>query len=730
MELKIEIEKKELPDPFYNRQGIGLFRQWFRDAVDYWREWQDAAREDYDFVEGRQWTKNQIRKFEEKGRPALVINRIRPLINLLSGYQRLNRYSIGFAARTDDDVEICRVREGVTKYILDRCDYDTNESNTFTDSAIGGMGWFFVGYKVDEETQDGEAFITREDPFSIYADPESHKADFSDAKYICRAKWVDKEELKNIYPEHSQEIDAQFAIYDSAEYENSVRSGELLWYKRELQKVRVVELWYKRREKQTRFIMSNGEEISESELTPELFFNGFIAGSREVNLPVVRVCVFFDRIILEDMPSPYRHGEFPLVPLPCHYYGIGGDEIPAGIVRDLKDPQREINKRRVQQLNILNHTGNGGYFIEEDAMTEKQFAEFERNGSLPGHAQKVRPTAISQAKIMERPVGQYPAGLAQAEAQATADLTSISGINEALMGVDVPSGASGKAIELKQKQAITHLAVQFDNLRTAKKKIAYLLWGRRGHAGIIPQFYTEDKVYRVEGKNGQEFVHVNQQVIEQDPIAGTVVKTLNDLSHGEFDIVLTDIEATTTQRQSQLWLLVDAISKLGIPGDIAFDMILDLSDLPQKEELKRRWQERQESQAKAAQEDMQMKLQIEQMKNQNSNISFKDAPPVLQIAMAAKAGFIPQEVADRAVQNWIENDFPDLSAEKQQEEFQQMEMQNLPPELQAQLAEIPPEEIDKMTARLQMNQPRQNNQGGNLTQPAIESLIRGITPAM
>ena len=163
-----------------------------------------------------------------------------------------------------------------------------------------------------------------------------------------------------------------------------------------------------------------------------------------------------------------------------------------------------------------------------------------------------------------------------------------------------------------------------------------------------------------------------------------------------------------TQKQAQLWLLMDSISKLGIPGDIAFDIILDRMDLPQKEELKKRWQERQESQAKAAQEDSQMKLQLEQIKNQNSNISFKD------ILTAAQSGFISAELASSVMQMWIQNQFPQL---------QQMQ-QEISLELQS------PEELDKMIALSQMNQPQKNNHGGNLTQPAIESLIRGITPAM
>ncbi|MBR1645988.1 MAG: hypothetical protein IJ685_04330 [Selenomonadaceae bacterium] len=30
-------------DRLYQRRGIGKFRRWFRDAVDYWRRWQDEA---------------------------------------------------------------------------------------------------------------------------------------------------------------------------------------------------------------------------------------------------------------------------------------------------------------------------------------------------------------------------------------------------------------------------------------------------------------------------------------------------------------------------------------------------------------------------------------------------------------------------------------------------------------------------------------------------------------
>ena len=106
-------------------------------------------------------------------------------------------------------------------------------------------------------------------------------------------------------------------------------------------------------------------------------------------------------------------------------------------------------------------------------------------------------------------------------------------------------------------------------------------------------------------------------MIQQDPTAGIIVKTLNDLSQGEFDIVISDVTASVTHRQAQLWTLIDGVSKLGVPGDMVFDIMLDLSDMPNKEEIKQRWQQRQESQAKAAQEQLQMQIQLEEIKNRD-----------------------------------------------------------------------------------------------------------------
>lgn len=686
---------------------ISKYRDWFKAAVDKAQAWREQAREDYEFIAGKQWTDADKRKLAESGRPAITINRIKPLLNLLSGYQRLNRYDIDFLPQTSDDIDLCQVRKGITKYILDRCDYDSNESAVFLDSAICGVGWFEVGYKFDPLVNDGEAVVLREDPFGIYVDPEARKTDYSDARFIIRAKWVNKGDLCSTYPEHMEEIKAATALYDSAERDKTtvaMEGSEPVWYQRETHKVRLVECWYKVKEQETLFYLSDGNVVRQNDIDVNQFMSGNVEGVRKVALDKVKVAVFIENVLLEDIDSPYKHGEFPFVPMMVYHFGEG--DIPAGIVRDLKDPQREINKRRVQQMHILNSSSNGGGWIEEDAMNERQKAEFKKHGNNPGHFNEVRVNGLS--KIRERQIVNPPVAVLQSEQQATQDLTSISGINEALMGTDIPSGSSGRAIELKQKQAITHLATAFDNLRKSKKRIANLLWGTRGRKGIIPQYYTDDKVYRVEGKNGQQFIHVNQQVLQQDPLGQVIHRTLNDLSQGEFDVIIADTQASTTQRQAQMWSLVDAVSKLGIPGDMVFDIIIDLSDIPQKEEIKQRWQERKEAQSSQAQQEM----QLEMIKNQNMNqsIAYKDAPLPIQLAMAAKQGLVDPKIAQYAMQAFIQANFPDLAQQMQQEQ-QQAQMQQEQQQAQGQ-------------------EGQDQNRANPLTAAAIKSLMAGQTPAM
>lgn len=688
------------------------FKRWFREAVEAQQPWRKIALEDREFYSGKQWAKVDKKELEEARRPAITINRIKPLINVLCGYQRLNRYDIEFLPRTNDDDEQAALRKGVTKYILDRCHYNYEESDAFNDGVVTGLGWFEVGYNFDWLAQDGDAFVRRVSPFDIYADPESRDKHFRDMKYVIRARWVDKDELAGKYPQHAEEINAQTAAYMTEEMEDGKKANEL-WFSHETKKIRFAECWYKKSVQKQLFVLRNGEVTEQ--VTEEMIAYGLIQSQQTVTTTEIRMIAFFDNVILEDIPSPYKHGYIPFVPYPCYYQG--DDDIPAGVVRDLKDPQREVNKRRSQELHILNTQSNGGWISEEGAMSPQQEASFKRNASTPGALLKVNPGALSMQKLQRLEPQAPPSNVMAATQEAMNEMPSISGINEALMGTDISNSQSGRAIELKQKQAITHIAGLFDNLRMAKELIVEMLWGKRGAPGIIPQFYTEEKTFRIVGENGEsKIVTVNQQVQQhqvnpQTGLMQTITKTLNDLSVGEYDIVISDTPATSTQRTAQFWSLVDACGKLGIQGNMIMDILIDLSDIPQRQEIKRRLQSQQEQQAQAQQQQMQAQMELEKQKRLSRSIAYKDLQLPLQLQLAAQAGILPQQYADAFLQWSI------------QQMAQSMGMGGMQPDMIGQQPMQLPQQP------LPQQQPTQAAQSP-LTQAAVNGMVEANKPVL
>lgn len=711
------------------------FTDWFRDSVSYMSIWREKARESYAFVEGKQWSEGDIKVMRERGEPPVTINKIKPLINMLSGYQRNNRYDIDFLPRTNDDAKLCDVRKAMTKYVMDRSSYDTEESSAFINGCICGFGWFEVGYKQDDDLNgEGEAFVRSESPFNIYIDPEAKKLDYSDCKYIIRARWVNKDELCEIYPEFKDQILAKTYEYDKNE-EQDMQNNDRVFYQRDSKKLRLCECWYKQRVHQTTYLLPDGTTIviPEGENIPleQLMMLEQTAANKTVDTTSqVRVCVFFDDVKLEDMESPYEHGEFPFVPYPVYHYDE--TELPLGLVDAAKDVQRDLNKRRTEFLSIINKSSRGGWMYTREGMNVKQAHNFSKNAAKPGSMNEV--TDLNQIREITPP--NPPMSILQALQEAANDMQEVTGINESMMGVDMPNSASGRAIELRQKQAITHLMPLFDGLRQAKKEIAYRLWGRRGHKGVIPQFYTEEKVYRIEGKNGgYEFLPVNQKqaVMTNDPLMPVITQTLNDLSQGEFDVVIADVSASATMRDAQFWALCDAVSKLGIPGDMVFDMLIDLSNVPNKEDIIQRWQQRQQQQTQAAEAQQQQQLQLVQAQNNRTNksINIKDVPLPIQLAMCAKEGLVDPALAQHMMEIYVRTMAPQVAAQEAMQN-QQAAMQQAQAGTQQQMnAQMQQALLNRMAAQRAI--------GGNntrapansrMTQAAANSLRAGQPPAV
>ena len=563
--------------------------------------WRQNAKQDYKFMQGKQWDDADMKKMREAGRPAITINRIRPIINLLCGYASQNETEPDFLPRSEEDDRVSRVAKGITKYCLDRANYQRNKGKCFRDKIICGLANYWVHYEFDYAKLDGEIRIDRVSPFDVFVDPECSQEDLSDAQYIGRYSWESPSKLKQVYPDKAVEIDTLSHKFDDTELETGsfeTINGEALWYSDKYRKVRVVQYWYKEYKTKRIFITQNGVVDEDNPLYVVLM----AMGKEPTSIPdtQIRFATFSDNVLLEEGESPYKHNKFPLVRDYCYYTGELVDEElePAGVVCDIKDAQRETNKNRSQRMHVVNQQTLGVKYWQ-GPVTEQFKNTVKKCGTTPGANIYMPPgvTFTDGTPAMDSALNM------NLEQQSSNDFYAISGITPESLSGSV-GNMSGKAIDLRQSVTTVQTAGIFAQTKEAELQIVKLLWGEKNAPGLIPQFYNQEKAMRILGDDGQkEFIQIqpgmNQPMQEQtmldqmgqpviDAEGNPVKKVLYDLSAFDFDIVISTSQASATARRANLYQLLEA-KKSGV--DIPIDIILDFMDFPEKEAVKKRMQE-------------------------------------------------------------------------------------------------------------------------------------------
>ena len=333
-----------------------------------------------------------------------------------------------------------------------------------------------------------------------------------------------------------------------------------------------------------------------------LFVVLMATGKKPTSIPdtKIRYATFADSVLLEEGESPYKHGKFPLVREYCYYTGeLVDDELgPAGVVRDIKDAQRELNKNRSQRMHVVNQQSLGVKFWQGQ-FTEQLKKTIKNDSTKPG-ANIFLPPGVSFVDGTPAMDSNINMSLEQ---QSSNDFYAISGITPESLSGSV-GAMSGKAIDLRQSVTTVQTAGIFEQSKEAERQIVKLLWGEKNAPGLIPQFYNQEKAMRIMGDDGQkEFVQIapglNQPMQEQvltdalgqpqtDAEGNPIKQVLYDLSCFDFDIVISTSQASATARRANLYQLLEA-KKSGV--DIPIDIILDFMDFPEKETVKKRMQE-------------------------------------------------------------------------------------------------------------------------------------------
>lgn len=614
---------KDFEELFYIPQNYEVIEgqlQRYSLAMPGHNEWATGAKQCVDFLEGRQWSEEQKAILEDEGRPALTLNKMASLFRLLQGFFRQNKYDIKFLPGVDavSTKEMSDILSAAGKQISEMNQGEWNDAEVFQDGMTGGRGFFDV--RLDfQKNRLGDVKETVLDPFATIIDPEASTYNPEGWNYWMYSEWVSPVDiyllhkapaLRELYnagsnipvlgnhygqtelvtPPRNFGMDDFFLTgYDSMV---NMYSSPFDHVNRHRKLVRKLDCQHRMLARVNLLVdMSTGAEVVIPETwTPEKI-RRILQWAQSRNLPMtiltetrkrIRWTVTAgDRILFDDW-SPYD--EFTCVPY-FPYFRRGQTR---GMLHDLIDPQREINKRRSAFLHIVMTTANSGWISQENSMEEDMDRALEEEGARPGIHIKYKAGYDAPQRI--QPV-MPPNALRTLEEAAIMDLKEISGVNDAALG-NTSNEKSGRAIQARQKQAIIGAEPYFDNFSRTRE-----LKGRR-YLYYIQNFYTEPRLVRLQGDAIGQPNDINVMVNRQEATG----EITNNLANGKYDVAIDEAPMSSTFLQAQFQEAVELRRDLGIP--IPDDIMVDLSSMPSKQVIKARMEE----QTLAAQENMKIQM--------------------------------------------------------------------------------------------------------------------------
>lgn len=530
--------------------------------------WRTEAKESYDFVAGRQWDQADIDTLMDQQRPVITFNRTGTTVDAVAGYEINGRQDVTFIPRTIEENGAVEVESDAARYFRQECDAEDEESDSFHDVLVCGLGW--VSHNMDyDENPEGMLKIERVDPLEMGYDPAAIKRNLVDRRWDIRGKWIDRRTAEEKWPDANwSEIPLEGGTEDEVDEKSPInvpenafyRSGSDEGYDARRNKVFVLEqTWF---ELEPFYSVANPQSGQMEDLQPE-DHKKLQAAMKANGMPplqsVKRTKRVFKRAFvcgqttLEEGPAP--------CPEMFHYQAMTGKRDRNknqwfGLVRAMKDPQRWANKWMSQQLHIINSNVKGGIKYEDGAFAD--ISQVEKNQSKPGANLKIEQGFYEKVEIMQ-PVS-IPPNVFQLMEYAITSLRDVTGVNVELLGT-ADRNQPGVLENQRKQSALAILAPIFDSQRRYRKAAGRL------ELYFIKEFLSDGRLIRIVGQDNAQFVPLTKQE-----------------GFAEYDVIVDEAPSAPNQKEaafSAIMQFLPAVKQMVTPQVLS--IILDyVPGLPQK----------------------------------------------------------------------------------------------------------------------------------------------------
>ena len=547
----------------YEQPQTHKFDRWLRSAQRFEEPWRQENQRNFEYYDGEQWTDDEKHEIEERGQQPTVINTIRPTIDMVCAQEVERRADIQVCGREESDCNMADLLTALLKHVFDDCNFEYYHSLGFKEAAMGGRSWLEATVKTDERGKD--IIRVQHVPWeNVYLDPYSRKPDASDARFIIKIKWIDRDTLKILYPEKEALIDSVFDDdYKGQEYEAQTEAGDERgdewYYDPKTNRVKLCECWYTKPTKETVEILNE------------------VTGKKEkkkVFKQKVHHVIFSDEIILEGDEkddsknvNPLKVDLFPLVPIYCMRDRFGR---PKGIVRDLVDIQDQINKLNSKFLWTV---ATNRVIVEEGAVRDEDVLREEMQ--KPDGLAILNDGGLSKMRIDDKYrdlsyMSNHLNFLLSTEQR-------ISGVNDSMLGLGGTNERSGIMQNTRITQGAAMQTTILENMYFSKQSMALVL------LRLIGKFYTDYRVVRITQPNGlTDNYEFNLPTKDKDGNS-IILNKIDDTLY--YDVNLKKVPPFNSMRDRQLTIFSEILKSNVIPPPIAGKMMVMLSDMPNKEDL-------------------------------------------------------------------------------------------------------------------------------------------------
>lgn len=435
---------------------VARFVEMFEEAEQSTYDARLNAERDRDYYNKIQLTDAETAELRKRGQPTNVFNQIRRKINTLKGIEVKRRVDPRAFPRTPQHEIDAEGATSALRFVASNTNFDKVRTLVWENMLIEGFG----GAEVVHEIKNGqpEIVVNRYSWDRLFYDPHSAELDFSDARYLGTVVWADATQLKEEYTDKADDI--QWTMSDVIAGETfDDKPRYTIWSSRQRNRVRVVMVWYLEKD-EWHFCKYHKGGILEQGVSPYLNEDG------KTVCPLVMQSMYVDR-------ENQRHG----------------------FVRDMVDPQDEINKRRSKALHLLTMR----QVVMEDGAVDSE-AKVRRELARPDGVIKVGPGL----RFDIQPQGDLAQGQVALLHEAKDEIDRM-GANTALEG-QTSESASGRAVMARQQGGMTELAADNDKLTDWTIRCYKQMWLR------VRQFWTEPRWIRVTDDQDQiKWVGLNQQ---------------------------------------------------------------------------------------------------------------------------------------------------------------------------------------------------------------------------